>query len=493
MYIIHLASEFSSIAKVGGLGDVTLGLSHALTKRGEQTTVILPFYDHINRNTLHDLQVEYEHLISYENGKKYKNRVWSTKVHDITILLIELQNNYFKRGVIYGERDDTLRFVYFTYVAMEYLLQTNTHPNILHLHDWHTALAAPLYYGKYQGLGVKIGGIVITIHNIKYQGSCSPKILSHVGFDLTSLSTQKALQDYKDHNKINLLKGGLLYSDGITTVSPSYAEEIQRKEEGGLSQYLRGRKNFIGILNGIDMQYWNPQTDPFLKQNYPSYPISFNKIRDAKKNNRTALNNILKTNYSPTTPLFACITRLVQQKGPKLIHFGIEYIIKKGGQFILLASTPEEDLKKNFFSLAEKYRTNPHFFFHPVFDERIAHLTFAASDCILIPSLFEPCGLTQMIALRYGTIPIVHAVGGLKDTIFDVDQDIYPLNQRNGYTFDCPANKSLQNSIDRALDHYHHDQKKWQCILNNGLSNDWSWTTPSMKYLALYEVVAKQH
>ena len=493
MHIIYLASELLSVAKVGGLGDVTFGLSHALVQKGNLVEVILPFYDHIDRNRLQNLKIDCDNLISHENKGNHKNRVWSAQINEIPILLIESQNDYFKRGVIYGEEDDDLRFVCFTYIAMEYLLHTHKNPKILHLHDWHTALAAPLYYGKYKALGLNIGRIVMTMHNTKYQGVCDPKLLSQIEFDLKSPPLQDGLQDCKKSNKINLLKGGVLYSDALTTVSPSYAEEIKGKEGYGLEQLFRKKKDFIGILNGIDTQYWNPKTDPLLKRNYPIQPISFNKIYAAKRANRIALNNILKTNYDLATPLFACITRLVHQKAPELIHFGLEHIIKQGGQCILLASTPQQKVKKLFSFLADKYRGNPHLFCHFVFDERLAHLAFASSDCILIPSLFEPCGLTQMIAMRYGTIPIVHKVGGLKDTVFDIDHSEYPLNQRNGYTFDSPSNKDLQRAIDRAFEHYYNDQKKWRSMLTNGLSRDWSWEFPSMKYLELYRKISQHN
>ena len=486
MYIIHLTSELSPIAKVGGLGDVTAGLSNALTAEGERIEVILPFYDHIDRHQLKNLKVTYENLICQECS----NTVWSAQVNGISIFLIEPQNNYFKRGVIYGEEDDDLRFMYFTHAAMEYLLKANKHPDVLHLHDWLTAVAAPLYHEKYKSLGLKVGGIMTSIHNMKYQGVCKAENLSQIGLNPDSLLTHDKMQDHKKPDKINLLKGALIYSDSLTTVSPSYAEEIKGKEGFGLGALLEEKgEKLRGILNGIDTHYWNPETDPFLKNNYPPQFTSLDELQGAKRENRKALDKMLKIDYDPN-PLFTCITRLVHQKGPEMIRFGLEYTLKKGGQFILLASTPEEDLKESFHTLAEEFRDNPHVHFHFVFDEELAHLTFAAADCILIPSLFEPCGLTQMIALRYGTIPIVHKVGGLKDTIFDIDHDEHPMDQRNGYTFDFPSNDSLQWSIDRAFEHFRNDPKKWEHMLNNGFSRDWSWKIPALKYLKIYREIS---
>jgi starch synthase len=485
MYIIHLTSEFSPIAKVGGLGDVVAGLSNALAAEVKRIEVFLPFYDHIKRHQLNNLKVIHENFMC----EALSNTIWSAQVNGISMILIEPQNNYFKRGRIYGEEDDNLRFMYFTLTAMEYLLKANKHPDVLHLHDWPSALAAPLYHEKYHSLGLKVKGIMTSIHNMKYQGVCEAENLSRIGLNPDLFLKQDKLQDHTKPDEINLLKGALIYSDSLTTVSPSYAEEIKGKEGFGLESILKEKeKKLQGILNGIDTHYWNPETDPFLKKNYPPRFTSLDEIREVKRENRKALDKMLQIDYDPN-PLFTCITRLVQQKGPAMIRFGLEYILKKGGQFILLASTPEDELKESFHILAEEYRDNPHVHFHFVFNEELAHLSFAAADCILIPSLFEPCGLTQMIALRYGTIPIVHKVGGLKDTIFDIDHKDHPMDQRNGYTFDFPSNDSLQWSIDRAFEHLKHDPKKWECMLNNGFSRDWSWKVPALKYLEIYKKI----
>ncbi|MCB1110149.1 MAG: glycosyltransferase, partial [Chlamydiia bacterium] len=279
---------------------------------------------------------------------------------------------------------------------------------------------------------------------------------------------------------------GLVYSDCLTTVSPTYAREIQGKEGFGLESLLIEKKEKLqGILNGIDTSYWNPETDPLLEKNYPTHGNDLKEVLEAKSINRKALQKKLNMDYDPA-PLFIAITRLVQQKGPEMIRFGIEYVLKKGGQFILLGSTPEPTLKEEFYSLSEEYRDNPHVHFHFIFDEELAHLTFAAADCILIPSLFEPCGLTQMISLRYGTIPIVHKVGGLSDTVFDIDHEQIPLEKRNGYTFDFPSEDSLRWSIDRAFEHHKNDPQKWHQMLKNGFQKDWSWKTPALEYLEVY-------
>lgn len=493
MYIVHLTTELAPIAKVGGLGDVTAGLGKALTEEGEKVEVILPFYDHIDRTKLKNLKVDYKNLISYEDMGQTKNTVWSAIYNGISLILIEPheEGRYFERGVIYGEEDDILRFTYFTRTAMEYLLKANKSPDVLNLHDWLTALGAPLYREMYHSLGLNIGGIMTTIHNMKYQGTCTPEKLSRLGLRTDHLLKVNKMQDHHKPEKLNLLKGGLVYSDRLTTVSPTYAKEIQGEEGFGLGPLIIEKGNKMrGILNGIDTSYWNPEIDPFLAQNYPATGGDLPEVLEAKKENRKALQAKLNMDNDPA-PLFTCISRLVRQKGPELILFGIEYVLKKGGQFILLASTPEPNLKEEFHTLAEEYRDNPHVHFHFLYDETLAHLTYAASDFILVPSLFEPCGLTQMIALRYGTLPIVHKVGGLSDTIFDIDHEEIPIEKRNGYTFDFPSTDSLAWSIDRAFEHHKNNPKKIHQMLQNGFQKDWSWKQPAIEYLEAYQYIAK--
>ena len=491
MYIVHLTTELAPLAKVGGLGDVIAGLSKALTEEGERVEVILPFYDHINRKLLKNLKVDFESLFSYEDLGEVKNTIWSAEFDGMSLILIEPHSDagYFERGVIYGEDDDLFRFTYFTKTAMEYLLKKEKHPDILNIHDWLTSLAAPLYREMYQSLGLKIGGIMTTIHNMKYQGTCAPQKIERLGLKTDHLLTTDKMQDHKNPKKLNLLKGALVYSDRLTTVSPTYAKEIQGNEGFGLDSLLVEHKGKLrGILNGIDTSYWNPETDPFLEKNYPTDGIDLDEIIEAKTENRKALQKKLNMEYDPA-PLFISVTRIVEQKGPEMIRFGIEYVLKKGGQFILLGSTPEPTLKAEFYALAEEYRDNPHVHFHFIFDEELAHLTFASADCIIIPSLFEPCGLTQMISLRYGTIPIVHKVGGLNDTVRDIDHDEIPLERRNGYTFDFPSEDSLRWSIDRAFEHHKNDPKKWKLMLKNGFQKDWSWKIPALEYLEVYRSV----
>ena len=494
MYIVHVTTEFTPIAKVGGLADVIAGLSKALKKQGATVEVILPFYSHICREKLKYLEVAMEEIAPHDQLLPWKNTIWSAQYEEISLLLIALdrRSTYFTRGVIYGEQDDIPRFTYFTHTALEYLYQRKKTPDILHLHDWLTTLAAPLYRKIYQPKGWKIGKIVTTIHNMHYQGICSPQKLMWNNCHTNYLMRCTALRDLANPQKINLLKGGLVYSDFLTTVSPTYSRQIQGQEGFGLESLLQQKNNILqGILNGIDTEEWNPATDRFLQPPYIADGEDLDGVRKGKRQNRSFLYSKWKMAGDDSTPLVACISRIVHQKGPELIRFGIDYVLKKGGNFILLGSTLESRLKKEFQILAKQYQDNPHIHCHFLFDEALAHLTYASADCILIPSLFEPCGLTQMIALRYGTIPIVHKVGGLNDTIFDVDHDKSATHQKNGYAFVSPSKKSLAIAIDRAFDDYKNKHHKWRVMQKNGLTTDWSWTVPAQKYLQLYRSIMK--
>jgi len=491
MYIVHVATELAPIAKVGGLGDMIQGLGKALAKEGEQVEVILPFYNTIDKKKLKNLKVEIEKLPSFENMGECQNTIWSADVDGLKLILVEPhhEKGYFNRGKIYGEEDDLLRFIYFSRAALEYLLKSGKEPDILNLHDWLTGLCAPLYKEIYQSLGLKIKKVITTIHNMQYQGQCAPEKLAAIGLHPESLLKKDKLQDHKKPERMNLLKGAIVYSDFLTTVSPSYAEEIKGEKGYGLGPLLiENASKFKGILNGIDTEYWNPATDLFLTEKYMSDPSYVEEMIEAKKANRKHLSKLIHIEYDKA-PLFSVVTRLVKQKGPELIKHGVEYSLKKGGQFILLGTSFEDDVRTEFFALSEEYRDNPHIHFHFEYDEALAHQTYASSDFILIPSLFEPCGLTQMISLRYGTIPIVHKVGGLKDTIFDIDHEDIPVEKRNGYTFDFPSKDSLSWSIDRAFEHFKHDTKKKMTILKNGLKHDWSWKSSALSYLELYHLV----
>jgi starch synthase len=480
MDILHIASEIAPIAKVGGLADVIYGLSRELAKNKHRVEVLIPKYDCIEYGGLKHLKVEIDELWCVEGDSRYKNTIWSAELGPLKILLLEAHHpeDYFSRGTIYGCKDDNDRFAYFSKAALEYLLQTGKKPGVVHIHDWETSLIAPLYKDVYSALGVGPCGIVLTIHNLEHQGKCSPRNLSNVG-----LAEEEKMQDPTSPDLINLLKGGILYADAVTTVSPNYKKEILTTVGGcGLDEVLLANQHKLsGILNGIDETFWNPAKDPLLVK-----PYTTKKVLEGKAENRRHLRTHLGLEEKQV-PLVASITRIVSQKGPDLIIQAIRRTLEKGGQFVFLGSSAAPEYEDTFQLLKKEFAGSKRVAICLDRDEPLAHLIFAAADLFVIPSLFEPCGLTQMIALRYGTIPVVRTTGGLADTVFDIDTSSVPLEERNGFTFDFPDAEGINWALDRALDCWANDRPKWELLMQQGMSKDFSWKHPAGEYVAIYE------
>jgi starch synthase len=497
MYIVQIVTELCPVARVGGLADVIYGLSKELSKQGHKVEIILPKYDCLNYGALRNLKVEFRELWSFDGVNRFNNTIWSAEMDGLKLLLIEPHHPqyYFSRGVIYGCHDDIDRFIYFSRTAMEFLFKSSREPDAIHVHDWPTALVPVLYKDMYQPLGYKAGGTVFTIHNMEHQGRCQPFNLSRVGLRGDSYLVPDKMQDPYSLGLINLLKGGIEYADKITTVSPNYEKEIQTREGGfGLEDALiSNRKKFKGILNGIDEDFWNPEKDPHLIQKYSTHNIDKNQLStvlEAKKENKRHLRIHLGMKESDA-PLIGSVTRLVPQKNPELIKYALYRALDKGGQFILLGTTPILSIQKEFEALKEELKNNNNIAVLMDNDEALAHQIFAAADMFVIPSLFEPCGLTQLIALRYGTVPIVRLTGGLADTVFDIDTSSRPLEMRNGFTFDFPDRKGIDWALSRALDCFKREPQKWKSLILNGIRQDFSWRHSVLEYLPLYQELSK--
>ncbi len=494
MYIAHICSELAPIAKVGGLADVVYGLAKAHAKVGHQVEIILPKYARIDYSFLTELKVDYSDLWSFEGYQRYSNTIWSAKLDSIKIFLIESSHpgHYFDREDIYGYEDDVDRFIYFVRTALEYLFKSIKHPDILHLHDWPTALAPAMYQDMYLPLGMPKCRTILTIHNLEHQGRCSPRTLSKAGLRAEGYLSPDKMQDPYSPITINLLKGGIQYADAVTTVSPTYEKEIQTPEGGcGLDAVMRKASSKLsGILNGIDPDVWDPTTDSHLVKRYETTVISsdedFQKIARAKQENKRFLQTYFGMEETEA-PLVTCITRLVRQKGTALIKECLLRTLELKGQFILLGSSAPPEIEREFIELQRLLATNRHAVIHLNYDEKLAHLLYAGSDLIVIPSLFEPCGLTQIIGLRYGTIPLVRSTGGLVDTVFDIDTSLLPIEQRNGFTFDFPDVSGVHWALDRAINYKQTKPELWQKLMRNAMSADYSWDRAAKEYLQIYE------
>lgn len=496
MKIVHVASELAPIAKVGGLGDVIHGLAKQQQQNGDEVEILLPKYDVLKYQFIEKLQLIVSDLWSFEDTFRYHNSVWSGNVDGLNISLFEAHHNqyYFNRGSVYGSLNDVERFLYFCRTVCEYLFTQKKQPDIIHLHDWPTAAVAPIIKTIYDGLGFQYGAIVLTIHNIEHQGKCHPRNLSRIGLRGEDFRTEERMQDSEDPTLINLLKGGIVYSDFLSTVSPQYAEEIKTPEYSfGLHKTVHAHAHKLnGILNGVEPECWNPSKDHFLPIKYPSNPTYVDRILKHKEENRAELCKQLAI-QAPQGPLITCISRIAKQKSPKLMQRALQYTLQKEGGFILLGTPHDPHIEREFLHIKDHYKSNPHVYIGLHFDEPLAHLLYAAADAIVIPSLYEPCGLTQMISMRYGTVPIARKTGGLADTVFDIDDDSIPTRLRTGFTFQSPDELSIEKVLDRVFNCYRNEKAKWATLVQNGLSLDSSWQVAAKQYQNLYISAIKNH
>ncbi|XP_059289276.1 probable starch synthase 4, chloroplastic/amyloplastic isoform X1 [Lycium ferocissimum] len=486
LHVIHIAAEMAPVAKVGGLGDVVTGLGKALQKKGHLVEIVLPKYDCMQYESIKDMKVLDVVVESYFDGRLYKNKIWTGTVEGLPVYFIEPQHpgKFFGRGQLYGEHDDFKRFSFFSRVALELLLQAEKRPDIIHCHDWQTAFVAPLYWDLYVPKGLDSARICFTCHNFEYQGTAPASELTSCGLDAYHLNRPDRMQDNSANDRINPVKGAIVFSNIVTTVSPTYAQEVRTSQGGkGLHATINSHsKKFAGILNGIDTDAWNPASDNFLKVQYSASDI------EGKLENKEALRRLLGLSSSEIRrPLVGCITRLVPQKGVHLIRHAIYRTLELGGQFVLLGSSPVPHIQREFEEIGNRFQNHENARLVLKYDEALSHLIYAASDMLIIPSIFEPCGLTQMIAMRYGSIPIARKTGGLNDSVFDVDDDTIPVQFRNGFTFVTADEQGFNNALERAFNYYMNNAETWKELVHNDMSMDFSWDSSASQYEELYQ------
>lgn len=494
MHIIHIASEMAPLAKVGGLADVVLGLCRELSWKGHDVDIIIPKYDCMDSGVVRDMTVVTADLMSYYEGNWYHNTVWMGWVENLRVYFIDPHHPryFFNRGCFYGCEDDLERYLYFSRTALEFLLKMQIRPDIIHLHDWQTAVVPLLYRDIYCRLGWCTPKIVFTIHNIEYQGRCTSSDLEKIGLKNAEYSTADALLDPIYPAVLNLLKGAIVYSDFVTTVSPNYAKEIKQSLGGqGLEKTLvKYQDKFSGILNGIDYSFWNPEIDRYLPSHYSSREMPVDRKDHNTLDRKGYIKKLLRERLGLAEfhqPIVACITRLVPQKGLELIKHALSFCLNNGGQFILLGSSPIPEVSAEFLALKHFYTDHPQVHLVLQYQEELSHWVYAGADILIVPSIFEPCGLTQMIALKYGTIPIVRRTGGLADTVFDIDNCGKKFEESNGYTFDEATTTAMDSPLKRAFDCWLHNPEKWRKLVINGMNIDFSWNKSSNLYLDIYK------
>ncbi|BFI25707.1 hypothetical protein AXG93_1864s1190 [Marchantia polymorpha subsp. ruderalis] len=497
LYIVHVTAELAPVAKVGGLGDVVTGLGRTCMERGHKVLVMLPFYESIDTTQVEGL-AEAETFSSFHKGSWLPVKSFHGKVAGVPVLLIRTDNNLFKGSQIYGgDYDEMEAYLFFSRACLERMQVTGDQPDVIHIHEWHTGVLAMLYWDMYNHLSLKKPRIVLTIHNMEHYGECRVEQLNMCGLDGSAYGTIDRAIDERTigHNpeRLSLLKGGIVYSNAVTTVSPTYANETLCS--GWLANtLLRNRSKYFGILNGIDTTVWDPASDPCLPMQYNARKI-FGKLvckqyvqRGLGLEADDLVGDGIQLVRRKQTPLVICITRLVAQKGIHLIRHAINQIGERGGQFVLLGTAPDPRVQAEFEQMSQKLQTSKNIRLLTFYSEDLAHKLYAAGDIVLVPSMFEPCGLTQMIGMRYGAIPVVRRTGGLADTVFDID-DPKNKNRGNGFVFDGISEDSLDSALNRALTYHQERREWWQDLTARVMELDHSWNKSAAEYLNLYNNV----
>ncbi|KAB1200403.1 putative starch synthase 4, chloroplastic/amyloplastic [Morella rubra] len=479
MHIIHVTAEMAPIAKVGGLGDVVTGLARACSSRGHTVDIMLPFYECIQKQQINDLALitTYD---SYHDGTWVLTNAYRGVVSGVPVILIEPSNQFFKGQYVYGGSYNELEaYLFFSRACLEWMQVTATQPDIIHVHEWQTGALPLLYWDMYHYLSLKKPRIVLTIHNMEHYGECryvfvylgSKEQLNKSGLDGSIYATMdKAIDDRTiSHNpeRLSLLKGGIVYSNATVFLHRYRRETLCT---GWLASLIR-RDKYFGILNGIDTTLWNPATDIFLPAKFNAHKPEGKKLCKyyVQKGLGLASEGTLNVNHVADipfkAPLVVCITRLVPQKGLHLISHAIKHV-------------------------EELHNQGPCIRILLMFSEELSHMLYAAADMVLVPSMYEPCGLAQMIGMRYGAVPIVRKTGGLADTVFDVD-DQSNHDRANGFVFEGIDEGSLDWALDRAFAHYREKPDEWNGISRRVMEMDNSWNNTAGKYVEVYDSIRK--
>jgi starch synthase len=483
MYIAMVSAECAPIAKAGGLGDVVHGLSRELLALGQRVEIFLPGYDSLRHDLIDARREVYRDLRVPYFDQWIECRVDAGEVDGVTCFFVEPDSShrFFQRGRIYGEADDADRFAFFCRAVLEFMLKSGSRPDVIHCHDWQTALVPVLLFEMYQKLGLTDVRVCYSLHNLGYQGVVGKSILRQVGLDPARLMTADRLRDPANAQAVNLMKGGIVFSNFVNTVSPRYAWEIQNTEQGmGMQEVLKTHDGkFGGVLNGIDDTVWNPATDRHIAE-----PFGPDRLSGKTANTRVLRERLGLVEASK--PIVAVVSRLDYQKGVHLLRFGIEHALSNGCQVALLGAALDPVVAAQFRRLQEETAENPDCRLVLAYDEELSHLIYAGADMILIPSIYEPCGLTQMIAMKYGVVPIARRVGGLADTVFDANYSDRPFEERNGYLFDDLTETALAGAMDRAIDLWRNHRDYFRQLQINGMRVDRSWSRPARQYLDIY-------
>jgi len=482
--ILFASAEVAPFAKVGGLGDVAGSLPKAIKELGNDIRVIMPLWGCIDKEkfNLQDVPDSAVNLRFGEKNVSISLKQAKLPDSDVTVYFIDNKEYFGSLKEVYPKNCDAEveqeRFLVFGIGSLKLMEKISFKPNIIHCNDWHTANIPVYLKGAKNHLNFYSGSLVLfSIHNLAYQGICGKEILDFANISSEKVFTPDGLEFFDD---VNWMKGAIVYSDRINTVSKTYAQEIQIPEFGERLDGLLKLRNYklTGILNGIDYNVWNPETDTLIQSNYSLQKFA------GKKECKKALQEKFKLDQESSIPLLGIVSRLVDQKGLDLLVNIIEDLKNANLQLVILG-TGDEKYEKIFKKLTKNTDNIKTLI---GYDNNLAHQIYAGCDMFLMPSRFEPCGLGQLIALRYGTVPIVRKTGGLADTVIDYSTD----NEiGNGFVFDEYSSDELLYAINKAIKIFK-TKKILNHIVNNAMNSQFSWQKSALEYQNLYENMVKR-
>lgn len=481
MNVLMVASEAAPFAKTGGLADVVGSLPPALHQLGHDVRLVMPWYPSVRRSA-GNLRPSRRKLVVPMGGKVEQVAWRSGEMQGVPVYFIDCPA-YYNRPELYGEQgqdypDNAERFGLLSRAALELARQLGFAPDVIHAHDWQTGLV-PVYLHKtlWRDPFFAGTGSLFSIHNLGYQGVFPLEQGRLLGLDEALMG----IGGLEYHGRLSLLKGGIRFADQVNTVSPTYCREIQTPQQGmGMDGLLRSRAGQLhGVLNGLDGQFWSPDRDPALARTYSAAKTA------GKKLCKQALQAELGLQSSPDTPLVAMVTRLDSQKGIELVLESWEQVMSLDLQLVILG-TGNPDFERRLAEAASFYPGKASVILR--FDDALSRRIYSGSDIFLMPSRYEPCGLGQLIALRYGSVPLVHATGGLADTIIDPDDS--PATA-NGFIFNAYRHASMLTGLGRALAAYR-EPGTWQKIMRAGMDRDMSWQKAAEQYVDLYRICTRK-
>ncbi|GMQ81096.1 MAG: glycogen synthase [Rhodothermia bacterium] len=478
MKICFATSECVPFVKIGGLGDVSGALPRYLSKLGHEVKVFIPLYSTIDRTSHHlSPSIELSELSVELDGRSERFSVWSGKLpgSDVDALFIHSPTYYDRPQIYTDDEDEDERYLLFQLAIFSVLEEIHWEPDIIHANDWPTALLPVLLNLRFRPKPTFTRtASVLTIHNIGYQGTFHLSTVSKI--DLPEIPVTPS-DPFEYWGQFSFLKAGICFADVVSTVSPTYAKEIQTNELGrGLEGVIQSRGNRIrGVLNGIEDGIWDPSTDTLIPFQYSADRL------EQKSGNKRALLEHFRLPTDDRLPLVGIISRLTEQKGFSLLEPILDQVLEEGNVRIVVLGSGDPHVEKLFLSAATLYPNQIGVHVGP--DESLSHLIEAGADMFLMPSLYEPCGLNQMYSLKYGTVPVVRSTGGLADTVIDINQN---PSTGNGFSFDRAEPSELQNAIQRAVSRYD-DRFAWRVMQKRGMASNFSWKASAESYLDLYK------